>query len=124
MLPGSKFDCHSIAVKSITTLQDSVVCMSMIHYILCQMRLLSADRAWRAGVSSDRAFLSKIRLRINPKAPFKALQMCDCCRGVSAIMRQQRHAQLPLPMVVRQVASATTDKLTGCIHMIYGSMGM
>ena len=62
--------------------------------------------SWRQIISSDQHFLKSIHVNINPKAPLQGSQLvCECCRGMSIMVQQARHRQLPLPRVIHKVCN-------------------
>ena len=55
-------------------------------------------------MTADQNFLKGIICSINAKAPLRGSQLlCDCCRGMSLMVQQARHRQLPVPRVIHKV---------------------
>lgn len=80
--------------------QASAVKLFAVHHTMC----ICVCSSWRRVITSDQHFLKGIAVSVNPKAPLRGNQpLCECCRGMSVMVQQARHRQLPLPRVVDKV---------------------
>lgn len=86
--------------------------------------LTAVCRSWRQIISSDQHFLKSIQVNINPKAPLQGSQLlCECCRGMSIMVQQARHRQLPLPRVIHKAASGGNIFASVCVAQIMDGRG-
>jgi len=93
--------------------QASAVKLFVVHHTMC-MRVCSS---WRRVITSDQQFLKGIAVSVNPKAPLRGNQpLCECCRGMSVMVQQARHRQLPLPRVVDKVNVQFWGFLHHCMY--------
>ena len=81
------------------------------------LRACDIYRSWRQAIVADQAFLKGIRVSINAKAPLRGSQLlCECCRGLSLMVQQTRHRQIPVPRVLHKVCPPKDreEDLTEC----------
>lgn len=80
--------------------QASAVKLFTVHHTM----YTCVCSSWRRVITSDQQFLKGIAVSVNPKAALRGNQpLCECCRGMSVMVQQARHRQLPLPRVVDKV---------------------
>ncbi|KAL0034572.1 hypothetical protein WJX79_008881 [Trebouxia sp. C0005] len=113
--------CHSIKCKS-----------ELLGNVLRQMQWTSREaialtgvcHSWRRVITSDQHFLKGVAVNVNPKAPLRGNQpLCECCRGMSVMVQQARHRQLPLPRVVDKAAHAGNLSACVCVAQIQDARG-
>ncbi|DBB12840.1 TPA: hypothetical protein ACH3X3_005602 [Trebouxia sp. C0006] len=86
--------------------------------------LTGVCHSWRRVITSDQHFLKGIAVSVNPKAPLRGNQpLCECCRGMSVMVQQARHRQLPLPRVVDKAAHAGNLSACVCVAQILDTRG-
>ena len=97
--------------------QASAVKLFTMHHTLC----ICVYSSWRRVITSDQHFFKSIAVSVNPKAPLRGNQpLCECCRGMSVMVQQARHRQLPLPRVIDKVTVQFWDScMTECMQTCF-----
>ncbi|DBA79070.1 TPA: hypothetical protein ACH3X1_008925 [Trebouxia sp. C0004] len=86
--------------------------------------LTGVCHSWRRVITSDQQFLKGIAVSVNPKAPLRGNQpLCECCRGMSVMVQQARHRQLPLPRVIDKAAHGGNLSACVCVAQIMDGRG-